>query len=261
MARTQSPSTVAITGASSGIGAALARCYARPGVHLVLMGRNSVRLAEVARLCRGQGATSQETTLDVSDREGLRQAVRAADAAAPIDLMIANAGILEGEPGSNGPEPLRDTVAQIDTNLLGAIATADAVLDRMLARGRGQIAFNASLAAYTPSPDWPGYCASKAGLLSYGLSLRERHRNSGVRINVICPGWVSAPINDPFEMRRPFEMSADKAASIIARGLARDQAVIAFPLALAWSAPIVMLLPAALRRFGSRFFKARRKRR
>jgi len=128
----------------------------------------------------------------------------------------------------------------------------------MLARKRGQIAFTSSLAAFASHPDWPAYCASKAGLLVYATSLRERLRGSGVRINTICPGWVTAPINDPFLMWRPMEMKPEAAAKVIARGLARDRAVIAFPQPLAFSSRHIMpLLPQILHRLGYKAFKAK----
>jgi short-subunit dehydrogenase len=253
------PTRIAITGASSGIGAALAQAYARPDAALVLIGRDRPRLDAVADSCRARGALVTTAAADVAVRDQIAPARVAADDAAPIDLLIVNAGILAGEPGNTMPEPETETLRQIEINLLGAIYSATPVAERMLSRGRGQIAFTASLAAFTPTPDWPGYCASKAALLSYGLSLRERYRPRGVRVSVICPGWVTAPINAPFEMWRPFEMAPEKAARVIVRGLSRNKAVIAFPRPLAWSAPFASILPAALVQLGMRRFKAIRR--
>jgi len=250
---------IAITGASSGIGAALARAYAGPEAALVLIGRDRARLDAVAASCRERGALVATAAADVAIRGEIARTLAASDDAAPIDLLIVNAGILAGEPGSAAPEPETDTLRQIEVNLLGAIYSAAPLVERMLSRGRGQIAFTASLAAFTRSPDWPGYCASKAALLSYGLSLRERYRNEGLRVSVICPGWVTAPINAPFEMWRPFEMAPEKAARIIMKGLARNKAVIAFPRPLAWSAPFASILPAALMQLGMRGFRATRR--
>lgn len=253
------PTRIAITGASSGIGAALARAYAGPDAALVLIGRDRARLNAVAALCQERGALVATAAADVAVRSEIASVLEAADCAAPIDLLIVNAGILAGEPGSAMPEPEAETLRQIETNLLGAIYSAAPVAERMLSRGRGQIAFTASLAAFTPTPDWPGYCASKAALLSYGLSLRERYRPRGVRVSVICPGWVTAPINAPFKMWRPLEMAPEKAARIIVKGLSRNKAVIAFPRPLAWSAPFASILPAALVQLGMRRFKATRR--
>jgi short-subunit dehydrogenase len=252
------PTVIAITGASSGIGAALAQHYAAPGRTLALIGRHEERLNQVAQDCRDKGAATEIGMADVRDRRAIAEWLLAFDARAPIDLLVANAGILTGSLQDGTIESLDMSTAQIETNFLGALNTALPVLEPMLARGKGQIAFTSSLAAFASHPDWPAYCASKAGLLVYAMSLRERVRGSGVRINTICPGWVTAPINDPFVMWRPMEMRPEAAAKAIARGLARDRAVIAFPQPLAFSSRHLMpLLPRGLHRLGYKLFKAR----
>lgn len=255
---TKSLNVVAITGASSGIGAALARHYAAPGRTLALIGRHAERLESVAQDCRAKGASTEIGIVDVRDRYAIAGWLLSFDARATIDLLIANAGILTGSLEHRTIESLDMSTLQIETNFLGALNTALPLLERMLARGHGQIAFTSSLAAFATHPDWPAYCASKAGLLVYAISLRERVRGRGVRINAICPGWVTAPINDPFEMWRPMEMKPEAAAKVIARGLARDKAVIAFPQPLAWSSRrLVPLLPQIFQRLGYKAFKAR----
>ena len=255
------PEIVAITGASSGIGAALAQHYAAPGRTLALIGRHEERLQQVARACRDKGAAAEIGMADVRDRRAIAEWLLAFDARFPIDLLVANAGILAGSLENGSIESLAKSTIQIETNFLGALNTALPVLDRMLPRKRGQIAFTSSLAAFASHPDWPAYCASKAGLLVYATSLRERLRGSGIRINTICPGWVTAPINDPFDMWRPMEMRPEAAARVIARGLARDRAVIAFPQPLAFSSRHIMpLLPQILHRLGYKAFKAKPRR-
>ena len=254
----KSPQVIAITGASSGIGAALAQYYAAPGRTIALIGRHEERLRRVAEICREKGAEAETGTADVRDRRAIGEWLLAFDARAPIELLVANAGMLTGSLNDGSIESLDQSTVQIETNFLGALNTALPVLERMLARKRGQIAFTSSLAAFASHPDWPAYCASKAGLLVYATSLRERVRGSGVRINTICPGWVTAPINDPFVMWRPMEMKPEAAAKVIARGLARDRAVIAFPQPLAFSSRHLMpLLPRVLHRLGYKAFKAK----
>lgn len=252
------PQVIAITGASSGIGAALAQHYAGPGRTLALIGRHEERLRQVADACRDKGAAAEIGTADVRDRQAIGEWLLAFDNRIPIDLLVANAGILTGSLDEGSIESLDMSVVQIETNFVGALYTALPVLERMLARSHGQIAFTSSLAAFASHPDWPAYCASKAGLLVYAISLRERLRGSGVRINTICPGWVTAPINDPFVMWRPMEMKPEAAARAIARGLARDRAVIAFPQPLAFSSRHIMpLLPQMFHRIGYKLFKAK----
>jgi len=252
------PQVIVITGASSGIGAALAQHYAAPGRTLALIGRHDERLRQVAQACRDKGAVTETGMADVRDRQAIGEWLLAFDSRAPIDLLVANAGILTGSLEDGSIESLDMSIVQIETNFVGALYTALPVLERMLARRRGQIAFTSSLAAFASHPDWPAYCASKAGLLVYAISLRERLRGSGVRINTICPGWVTAPINDPFVMWRPMEMKPEAAARAIARGLARDRAVIAFPQPLAFSSRHIMpLLPQMFHRIGYKLFKAK----
>ncbi len=246
---------IVITGASSGIGAALAKRYAMSGHVLGLIARNRARLEAVAEECRKLGAQVTIGCVDVRDAPAIARWLSDFDADNPVDLLIVNAGILLGSlEGSH--EPLEVTRAQIDTNLIGALNTATPLLGKMERRGRGQIALMGSLAALAPHPDWPGYCAAKTALFTYATMLRERMRGSGVKINMIAPGWVTAPINEPYAMWRPFELSADDAAERIARGLARDRALIAFPWQLVASAKISRLLPVWLRRFGYRLFRA-----
>jgi short-subunit dehydrogenase len=256
MSRT--PTVIAITGASSGIGAALASHYAHPGRTLALIGRHAERLDQVARSCRDKGAAVEMGMADVRDRNAISEWLLAFDARKPIDLLLANAGMLTGSLKDGSIESLDQSTVQIETNFIGALNTALPVLEAMLQRKRGQIAFTSSLAAFASHPDWPAYCASKAALFVYATSLRERLRGSGVRINTICPGWVTAPINDPFIMWRPMEMKPEAAAKVIARGLARDRGVIAFPQPLAFSSRHLMpLLPRILHRLGYKAFKAK----
>src|SRR5262245_828483 len=254
----KTPQVIAITGASSGIGAALARYYAAPGRMLALIGRHEDRLQQVAQECRDKGAATEIGMADVRDRRAISEWLLSFDERAPIDLLVANAGILTGTLENGSIESLEKSTVQIETNFIGALNTALPLLEKMLARKHGQIAFTSSLAAFASHPDWPAYCASKAGLLVYAMSLRERVRGSGVRINPICPGWVTAPINDPFDMWRPLEMKPEAAAKVIARGLARDRAIIAFPQPLAFSSRHLMpLLPQLFHRWGYKAFKAR----
>jgi short-subunit dehydrogenase len=125
----------------------------------------------------------------------------------------------------------------------------------MTARGRGQIAFVSSLAAYAPLPSSPGYSASKAAVLVYGLALRERVRERGVRVSVICPGYIDTAMGERYGGWRPLAMSAETAAARIVAGLARDRPVIAFPRRLALAARLSTLVPEGARRLGLSAFR------
>jgi short-subunit dehydrogenase len=237
---------IALTGASSGIGRALAERLAAPGRTLLLTGRDAGRLDAAAAAARSRGATVETAVVDVTDRDGMARALGAFDAAGPVDLLIANAGVSSGRRPGGEPETPEDARRVIATNLIGAFNTVEPLADRMAARGAGQIALTSSLAASRPLADMPAYSASKAALRAWGVSLRGALGPRGVAVTVICPGFVTSPMSARHAGFKPFEISADRAARHIERGLARRAAFVSFP----W--PLVLLtwldarLPPAL---------------
>lgn len=227
--------TILITGASSGIGAALAREYAASGVRLVLCGRDTARLDSVANDCRVAGAIVEASVLDVTDRAAMRAWIEAADSGGPIDVAIANAGVSGG-----GSEDADRKI--FDVNLGGVLNTIHPALDRMTARGSGTLALVSSIAGNRGFPSAPAYSASKAAVLAYGEGLRGRLRGSGIVVCVICPGFVRSRITDRNDFTMPFFMEADRAARIVRRGLENGQAKISFP----WPMRLVGWLSRAL---------------
>jgi short-subunit dehydrogenase len=229
------PTNIAITGASSGIGRALAIHYARPGRRLSLAGRDMARLEAVAADCRKQGAEAATITFDQRDAALGRAWIGAIDDAGAIDLLIANAGMSAGTHG--GSESEAQVRAIFDVNVTGVLNVVLPAIERMERRGRGQIGLMSSLAGHRGFPGAPAYCASKAAIKVWGEGLRGHCSAKNVRVSVIMPGYVRTPMTDVNDFAMPFLMSADKAASIIAKGLARDRARIAFPFptaAMAW---------------------------
>jgi short-subunit dehydrogenase len=248
------PRRIVITGASSGLGAAFALHYAAPQVHLGLIGRDAGRLDIVAEQCRARGASVTVGQIDVRDRAAVAEWLGDFDKQGPIDLLIANAGIALGGRGVDGV--FADRVhEEIRTNLDGVLHTMLPLLPAMMERGAGQIALISSVAALSPLADAPGYSAGKAALLSFGLAMRERVYRRGVRINVACPGFVKTPMGERYRGWRPLEMTAEEAARRIARGLARDKAIIAFPFALVALARLGRLVPEPVRRAGQSLFR------
>lgn len=223
------PAHILITGASSGIGAALAKIYAVPGARLTLGGRSRERLEDVAHSCRAKGAEVAATCIDVTDREAMRAWITAADDAMALDLVIANAGISGGTGGSEAAEPAQQVRLIFDVNLNGVLNTVEPALPRMAARGRGQIALMSSLAAFSGWPGAPAYSASKGAVRLYGEALRGRMAGKGVKINVICPGFIRTPMTAVNNYPMPFLMDPDRSAKIIRAGLAKNRGRIAFP--------------------------------
>ena len=240
------PRTIVITGASRGIGAALARTYAGPGVTLGLLGRNETALRHVAEICRQAGASASEIVADVRDRDAVRDRLLAFDAEHPVDLAIANAGVQL--PGGSDVATEQATYGEVEVNLLGALNSALPFVAPMRARAAGQIALVSSLAGFAPLPDSPGYSASKAALIAFALASRERLRGTGVSVCVVCPGYVATDMGARYKGWRPLSMSPDEAARCIRRGLARDQAVVAFPRSLALVARLSGFVPEPVRR-------------
>jgi len=240
------PRTVVVTGASAGLGAALARIYAAPGVTLGLIARDRERLARIAADCRASGAVVHEAAIDVRDARALATWLAAFDDTAAVDLVIANAGVATGPCSDAEPEGDEAASRQIETNLLGVIHTVEPLLPRMIARGRGHVAMLGSIAAYRGLPDHPAYCASKAGVRLYGESLRPLVAPGGVAVSVILPGFFESAMSAAFQGPRPLMISAERAAAIVRRGLDRRRRRIVFPRRLGLVLQALDLLPAFL---------------
>ncbi len=241
---TKDPTNILITGASSGIGAALAKAYAAPGVRLALSGRNEARLTMVAGLCRGGGAEVTTALRDVTDAEAMAGWIAEVDQERPLDLVIANAGISAGT--ADGGEDRAQSAAVFAVNLDGVRNTVLPAIEAMQARGRGQIAIMSSLAAFRGFPGAPAYCASKAAVRIWGEALRGHLAGDGVGVSVICPGFVRSRMTEVNDFPMPFLMDAERAAVIIRRGLARNRGRIAFPWPTYFWAWLLGVLPTAL---------------
>ena len=248
--------TVLITGASSGIGKALALHYARQKSRLALIGRDSGRLESTAGECRRLGGNPHCGLIDVRRREAMAEWIGELDRATPVDLVFANAGLMAGTPPDGHIEPADAGHGVVETNVLGVLNTVQPLLPAMMARGRGQIAIVSSIAAFIPLPDSPSYCASKSAVLSYGLSLRAALAPHGIGVSVICPGYVTTPMMMRESGPKPFVMPPERAVARIVAGLERNRPVIAFPSLFALATRMHGLMPDRLRRWllrGTRF--------
>ncbi len=238
------PQSILITGASSGIGGALTRAYAASGTRLGITGRNRARLGSVADGCRLLGAAVRDEVLDVRDAAAMADWVARMDAVAPLDLVIANAGISAGR--GHGVESAEQTREIFATNLDGVLNLVLPAVERMRPRGQGQIAILASLAGFRGFPGAPAYSASKAAVKAWGEALRGALRADGIAVSVVCPGFAKSRITAGNAFRMPMLMEADQAARRIQRGLARNRARIAFPLPLYLCSWFIGSLPPAL---------------
>lgn len=217
----KNPKSILITGASSGIGHALAIEYAGHDIILFLSGRNEERLRAVKKECEQKDATVYIKTIDVLDEDEMTQWITECDAVASLDMVITNAGI------SSGSGNLAKQVFNI--NVHGVFNTVTPSLDLMKNHGRGQIAIMSSIAGFRGLPSSPAYSTSKVAVKAYGEALRGRYHHQNIEINVICPGFVKSRLTASNKFKMPFLMESDKAAKIIRRGLEKNKAVIVFP--------------------------------
>jgi short-subunit dehydrogenase len=239
---------VLITGASSGIGEALAVEYAEPSVHLVLLGRNLDNLQRVAHHCQAKGAQVKILQADVSEVDDLRKKMFQLDDELPVELLIANAGVTSGLGAEQWVEPWDGVKSVAEINFLGVLAAVSPITERMVARQHGQIAIMGSLSAYRGLPSCPAYSASKAGVEAYGLALRAGLAAQNVKVNVISPGYVTSAMSRQLTGPKPFLISAESAARTIKKGLANNRARISFPFPLNLGARLLALLPDRLAR-------------
>jgi len=236
--------SIVITGASSGIGEALALDYAAPGVAMALSGRDAQRLHAVAEACRTRGATVDAGQVDVADRAAVAAWLTQFDDAHPVDLVIANAGVSIDKDNSslNDFSIVRKTFA---VNVDGVFNTVEPLIGRLMARRHGQLAVVSSLAGFIGLPYSASYNASKAAVRVWGESIRYVLKKSGIGVSVICPGFVVTRLTAEAPFPMPFLMSAERASAIIRRGLARNKARIAFPVGIKAAVWFGGLLPGS----------------
>ncbi len=237
-----------ITGASSGIGEALALECARRRDRLFLCGRDAARLDDVARRCRAFDAPTYASVVDVTDREATRAWMHSCEAIAPLERVFANAGV---GTGVEDEENVRRTFA---INVGGTLNTVLPALDLFRARGAGgQVVITASIAGYGPLKSCPAYSATKSCLKTWGLALRGMLAPEGIRVSVVCPGFVRSRITDRNTCPMPFFMEADKAALVILRRAERNVGLIAFPWPMRFASWALSALPFRLNEFVNRF--------
>jgi len=239
------PKSILITGASSGIGEALALEYAAPGVHLTLTGRDPARIADVGQRCVDKGATVEAVTLDVTDQYGMATLIVNADQAHPLDLVIANAGISGGSGGDGENEAQARAI--FDVNFFGVLNTIWPAINAMKTRKSGHIAMVSSIAGITPMPGAPAYSASKVAVKAYAEALNGALRPEGIIVTAICPGFVESRITAQNDFPMPLFMDGPKAARRIRKGLQKGRISLFFPKRLAAVPWLISLLPPCWR--------------
>jgi short-subunit dehydrogenase len=205
-----------ITGASSGIGKALAFELAKKGYSLALTARSKDRLEQIQQdiVSAHNPPIVAVRALDVTDYDDVFKAVNEmAHELGGLDIVFANAGIGLGERVGRGD--FEKAKATIEVNLIGAIATVDAAAAYFLKKGEGHIMGTSSVAAFRGMPKNSAYSASKAGFATYLEAVRAELYRENIHVTVLYPGYIDTPINQMLK-RRPFLVSHEKGATIIA---------------------------------------------
>jgi len=224
----QTPNSVFITGASSGLGRGLALRYAQGGATVHAAARREDELRKLA--AEAPPGSIVPVRLDVQDTEALVAAIRRAEQASggALDLMIANAGV-------GRPSPARKmdwTIVRwiLDVNVTAACVTLAAALPAMIERNAGQVVMMSSLAAFRGMPGNAAYCASKAAVSTFMESVRVDLRRTRVRATTIYPGFVKTELTAKNKFPMPFLMELDRAVDVMVNGIARGAKTIAYPL-------------------------------
>ncbi len=234
---------ILITGASSGIGEALALYYAARGCQrLFLSGRNKERLEAVQKRCQALGAEAEIKQIDVTNRENMAAWINDSHQKAPLDIVYANAGISTGEETSD------NIYNTFNTNVMGVLNTITPTIEifKTQPNSRKTLVIISSIAGYHGLAACPSYSASKACVKAYGEALRNQLRPDGIQVNVVCPGFVKSRITDKNTCPMPFFMSAEKAAQIIATRVDKNVGLIAFPWPMRFAAWLISILPNCL---------------
>lgn len=237
--------TVLITGASSGIGEALAVEFGRRGASVGLLARRGEVLREVAAKVEAAGGGALAVAVDVRDAGEVKSAVaQVVERFGRVDVLVANAG--KGEITLAREFDIETVTQVLSVNLLGAMNSVAAVLPGMLERGAGQIVGISSLAAYRGFPGSGAYCASKAALSTFFESLRVELRPRNIYVTTIHPGFIDTPMTRGRNRKMPFLLDAEPAAQMMIRAIEARRRTYAFPWQLATIARVGRWLPAAL---------------
>jgi len=248
---------IVISGASRGLGASLALRYAAPGARLLLVARSAAALETVAEACRARGAAANTLACDVRDASALAAGLAAFEQAGPVGLVVANAGVSAGTAPDGVLESAAEARRMVEVNLLGAMNLVGPLLPGMLARRAGRIGLVASVAGLRGLPDFPAYCASKAGLWAWGEGLRSAHGPRGLRVTVIAPGFFDSAMGDRFKGPRPFLLDLEAATARCHAALERGAAEAVFPWPIMLTMRGLALLPPRLGDWAARRMRFR----
>ncbi len=238
-------SCIWITGASSGLGRAVASLLVARGYHVAVSARRREALADLAGELSGEPGTLAVYPLDVTDSEAVAGVVAKIETEiGPIGLALLNAGTHRKVMAKGFSA--HDVRALIELNLMGCVYCLEAVLPTMIARGRGHVALVSSVAGYLGLPTSAGYGATKAGLINMAEALKPECDELGIKLQIVNPGFVKTPLTDKNPFPMPFLMAVDDAAKAMVAGLESRRFEVIFPRRLAYILKTLKFLPYPL---------------
>lgn len=234
---------ILITGASSGIGEALALYYAQNGAkNLFLCGRSVERLKKVADSCRQYGVLVHEEILDVTDAAKTEKWLLQSNKLAPLHLIFANAGVSTTQ---EIPQNIRNTFAINVGGVVNTVLPAIEIFKNAPSDQPKHLVLTASIAGYHGLPACPSYSATKACVKAWGEALRiDLAKKYNIKVSTLAPGFVRSRITDKNTCPMPFFMEADVAAKLIAQRINRNVGLIAFPWPMRLGAWFASILPS-----------------
>lgn len=231
---------ILITGASSGIGEHLAYEYAKNGNKLYLTGRNLDRLNKVGDKVKKFGGEVETFISNVCDQQQMEDIIKSIQ---KLDVVIANAGISNGTLSTEGITYDR-TREILDTNIWGVINTIYPAIEKMEKQRSGQVVIISSMAGFKGlGGSSHAYCASKACVRVLGESLHIALQKSGIKVNIVCPGWIKSSLTDQNDYHMPLLMETDVACKKIIQQLEKNKTFIIFPKRIYWAIKMIQLLP------------------
>jgi len=237
--------TIWITGASSGLGEELARQYAAAGHEVCVSARSRDALEQLAESCRGEAGNIHVYPLDVTDPERVSECFSqlAAQVGVP-DLSVLNAGTHTENPVKNFDREIYRRLLNI--NFMGIVNCLQAIVPVYTGRKQGHIAVVSSVAGYRGLPNASAYGASKAALINMCEALQPELAATGVKLQLVNPGFVRTPLTDLNEFDMPFLMEVDDAAARMIKGFASNRFEITFPRRFTWLLKFLRILPYSL---------------
>jgi len=235
---------IIITGASSGLGEALALHYASKENTLVLIARREERLADVADRCRERDAEVEILVADVNNFKQMGE-IGGRLCEKPIDRIILNAGISVGHSG--GVTPFEDFHRLFQTNFLSVHALLEPIIPKVIAQGHGEIVFISSLASILTMPTSIAYSSSKRALNAYAEGLHHQLKPHGINVMTIMPGFIDSEMTQKNRFKMPFLMKTEEGVARITHAIERKKIRYAFPFRFYLMIRIVSLFPQSLR--------------